>query len=58
MMNDDTGSVEDTHAFIYCKKLDKAPRLSISIVIWILSSDTETSAATPMGGDARKILAK
>ena len=26
--------------------LDKAPRLSISIVIWILPSDTETSAAT------------
>ena len=24
--------------------LDKAPRLCISIVIWILSSDTETSA--------------
>ena len=37
---DDTGSVEDIHAFIYCKNLDKAPRLSISIVIWILSSDT------------------
>ena len=29
--------------------LDKAPRLSISIVIWILSSDTGTSAATPLG---------
>ena len=28
-------------------KLDKAPRLSINIVIWILSSDTETSATTP-----------
>ena len=27
--------------------LDKAPRLSIRIVIWILPSDTETSAATP-----------
>ena len=40
------------------KKLDKAPRLSISIVIWILSSDTETSAATPLGGGARKVLAK
>ena len=39
-------------------KLDKAPRLSISIVIWILSSDTETSAATPLGGGARKVLAK
>mgnify|MGYP006238868913 CR=1 FL=1 len=38
--------------------LDKAPRLSISIVIWILSSDTETSAATPLGGGARKVLAK
>ena len=39
-------------------QLDKAPRLSISIVIWILSSDTETSAATPLGGGARKVLAK
>ena len=39
-------------------RLDKAPRLSISIVIWILSSDTETSAATPVGGGARKVLAK
>ena len=38
--------------------LDKAPHLSISIVIWILSSDTETSAATPLGGGARKVLAK
>ena len=38
--------------------VDKAPRLSISIVIWILSSDTETSAATPLGGGARKVLAK
>ena len=38
--------------------LDKAPRLSISIFIWILSSDTETSAATPLGGGARKVLAK
>ena len=38
--------------------LDKVPRLSISIVIWILSSDTETSAATPLGGGARKVLAK
>ena len=38
--------------------IDKAPRLSISIVIWILSSDTETSAATPLGGGARKVLAK
>ena len=38
--------------------LDKAPRLSISIVIWIFSSDTETSAATPLGGGARKVLAK
>ena len=38
--------------------LDKAPRLSISIVIWILPSDTETSAATPLGGGARKVLAK
>ena len=27
--------------------LDKAPRLSIRIVIWILPSDTETSATTP-----------
>ena len=39
-------------------EVDKAPRLSISIVIWILSSDTETSAATPLGGGARKVLAK
>ena len=38
--------------------LDKAPRLSISIVFWILSSDTETSAITPLGGGARKVLAK
>ena len=38
--------------------VDKAPRLSISIVICILSSDTETSAATPLGGGARKVLAK
>ena len=38
--------------------IDKAPRLSISIDIWILSSDTETSAATPLGGGARKVLAK
>ena len=26
--------------------LDKAPRLSISIVIWILSSDTDTDSDT------------
>ena len=38
--------------------LDKAPLHSISIVIWILSSDTETSATTPLGGGARKVLAK
>ena len=38
--------------------VDKAPRRSISIVICILSSDTETSAATPLGGGARKVLAK
>ena len=43
---------------ILSSSLDKAPRLSISIVIWILSSDTETSAATPLGGGARKVLAK
>ena len=43
---------------MYMVCLDKAPRLSISIVIWILSSDTETSAATPLGGGARKVLAK
>ena len=30
-------------------QLDKAPRLSIRIDIWILLSDTETSAATPPG---------
>ena len=29
--------------------VDKAPRLSIRIDIWILLSDTETSAATPPG---------
>ena len=29
--------------------LDKAPRFSIRRVIWILLSDTETSAATPPG---------
>ena len=28
------------------EKIDKASRLSIRIVIWILSSDTETSAVT------------
>ena len=39
-------------------RIDKAPRLSISIVIWILSSDTETSVATPLGGGAIKVLAK
>ena len=39
-------------------KLDKAPRLGINIVICILSSDTETSATTPLGGGARKLLAK
>ena len=45
------------HSFIQIF-LDKAPRLSISIVIWILSSDTETSAAIPLRGGARKVLAK
>ena len=30
-------------------KVDKAPRFSIRRVIWILLSDTETSAATPPG---------
>ena len=40
------------------RMVDKAPRLSIGIVIWILSSDTETSAATPLEGDARKVLDK
>ena len=44
--------------FLLSVDLDKAHRLSISIVIWILSSDTETSAATPLGGGARKVLAK
>ena len=43
---------------IFLFLVDKAPHLSISIVIWILSSDTETSAATPLGGGARKVLAK
>ena len=38
--------------------LDKALRSGISIVIWILSSDTETSAATPLGAGPRKVLAK
>ena len=42
----------------FTRPLDKAPRLSIDIVIRILSSDTETSAATPLGGGARKVLAK
>ena len=35
--------------------VDKAPRLSIRIDIWILLSDTETSAATPLEGGARKV---
>ena len=39
-------------------KLDNAPRLSINIVICILSTDTEMSATTPLGGGARKLLAK
>ena len=43
---------------VLTQSLDKAPRLSISIVIWILSSDTETSAATSLGASARKVLAK
>ena len=30
-------------------QVDKAPRLSIRIDIWILLSDSETSAATPPG---------
>ena len=34
--------------------LDKAPRLSIRIVILILPSDTETSAATPCGAMRKK----
>ena len=38
--------------------LDKAPRLSISIVIWILSSDTETCATTPLEGGTKIVLAK
>ena len=37
---------------------DKAPRISISKVIWVLSSDTVTSAATPLAAGARKVLAK
>ena len=38
--------------------LDKVLCPGISIVIWILSSDTETSAATPLGAGPRKVLAK
>ena len=42
---------EGMEAFLCCNsaQLDKAPRLSIRIDIWILLSDTETSAATPPG---------
>ena len=35
-------------------QVDKAPRLSIRIVILILPSDTETSAATPCGAMRKK----
>ena len=45
--------IQDPHNIV-----DKAPRLSISIVICILSSDTETSAATPLEGGENKVLAK
>ena len=31
------------------RRIDKSPRFSIRIDIWILLSDTETSAATPPG---------
>ena len=47
---------EDDDDKIY--DIDKALRPGISIVIWILSSDTETSAATPLGAGPRKVLAK
>ena len=38
--------------------VDKAPRPSISNVIWMLPSDTGMSAVTPLGPGARKVLAK
>ena len=38
-------------------RIDKVPRPSISNVIWILSFDTGTSVATPLGPGARKVLA-
>ena len=37
---------------------DMEPCLDKVLVIWILSSDTETSAATPLGAGPRKVLAK
>ena len=37
----------ETALHMVLQMLDKAPRLSIRIVIWILPSDTETSATTP-----------
>ena len=39
----------DTLTLKCSHRLDRAPRLSIRIDIWILLSDTETSAATPPG---------
>ena len=44
--------------FVWDVWVDKAPRISIGDVIWVLSSDTGTSAATPLGAGARKVLAK
>ena len=41
----------------YMCRIDKAPRPTISNVIWILSFDTGTSVATPLGPGARKVLA-
>ena len=40
-----------------CPRLEKTPRPSISNVIWILSSDPGTSAATPLGARAKKVWA-
>ena len=44
--------------FVWDVWVDKAPRISIIDVIWFLSSDTGTSAATSLGASARKVLAK
>ena len=44
--------------FVWDVWVDKAPRISIIDVIWVLSSDTGTSAETPLGAGARKVLAE